>query len=58
MTGFVGLLIAVPLAASIGVLVRFALREQQQPMSAIDGVAAKREPGVDLGKRLGEQALP
>jgi predicted PurR-regulated permease PerM len=56
--GFVGLLIAVPLAASIGVLVRFALREQQQPMSAIDGVAAKREPGVDLGKRLGEQALP
>jgi predicted PurR-regulated permease PerM len=55
--GFVGLLIAVPLAASIGVLVRFALR-QQQPMSAIDGVAAKREPGVDMGKRLGEQALP
>lgn len=55
--GFVGLLIAVPLAASIGVLVRFALR-QQQPTSAIDGVAPKREPGVDLGKRLGEQALP
>jgi predicted PurR-regulated permease PerM len=56
--GFVGLLIAVPLAASIGVLVRFALR-QQQPMSAIDyGVAAKHEAGVDLGKRIGEQPLP
>ena len=28
--GFVGLLIAVPLAASIGVLVRFALRQPQE----------------------------
>jgi predicted PurR-regulated permease PerM len=28
--GFVGLLIAVPLAASIGVLVRFALRQLEE----------------------------
>jgi predicted PurR-regulated permease PerM len=55
--GFVGLLIAVPLAASIGVLVRFALR--QQPASAIDcNVAGELEPGVDLSKTLGERPLP
>jgi predicted PurR-regulated permease PerM len=55
--GFVGLLIAVPLAASIGVLVRFALR--QQPASTIDcNVAGELEPGVDLSKTLGERPLP
>ena len=55
--GFVGLLIAVPLAASIGVLVRFILR--QQPASAIDcNVAETLETGVDLSKTLGERPLP
>ncbi|HXE68905.1 MAG TPA: AI-2E family transporter [Hyphomicrobiaceae bacterium] len=55
--GFVGLLIAVPLAASIGVLVRFALR--QQPASAVDcNVAARFEAGADLSKTLGERPLP
>ncbi len=55
--GFVGLLIAVPLAASIGVLVRFILR--QQPASAIDcNVAGTLETGVDLSKTLGERPLP
>jgi predicted PurR-regulated permease PerM len=55
--GFVGLLIAVPLAASIGVLVRFSLR--QQPASAIDcNGAGTLETGVDLSKTLGERPLP
>jgi predicted PurR-regulated permease PerM len=55
--GFVGLLIAVPLAASIGVLVRFTLR--QQPASAIDcNGAGTLETGVDLPKTLGERPLP
>ena len=55
--GFVGLLIAVPLAASIGVLVRFTLR--QQPASAIDcNGAGTLETGVDLSKTLGERPLP
>ncbi|HEU0062017.1 MAG TPA: AI-2E family transporter [Hyphomicrobiaceae bacterium] len=55
--GFVGLLIAVPLAASIGVLVRFALR--QQPASAVDcEVEETLEAGVDLGKTLGERPAP
>jgi predicted PurR-regulated permease PerM len=55
--GFVGLLIAVPLAASIGVLVRFALRQQRA--SAIDCEATgELEAGVDLGKTLGERPSP
>jgi predicted PurR-regulated permease PerM len=55
--GFVGLLIAVPLAASIGVLVRFTLR--QQPASANDcNGAGTLETGVDLSKTLGERPLP
>lgn len=55
--GFVGLLIAVPLAASIGVLVRFTLR--QQPANPIDcNGAGTLETGVDLSKTLGERPLP
>ena len=55
--GFVGLLIAVPLAASIGVLVRFALR--QQPANSIDwDGAGKLEAGADLGKTLGKTPSP
>jgi predicted PurR-regulated permease PerM len=54
--GFVGLLIAVPLAASIGVLVRFALR--QQPASAIDCDATERAAGAGLAKTLGERPAP
>jgi len=55
--GFVGLLIAVPLAASIGVLVRFALRQQPASDVACDA-AGKLEPGVALGKTLGERQAP
>ena len=39
--GFVGLLIAVPLAASIGVLVRFAIAQYSLPAPRVDGGAPK-----------------
>jgi len=52
--GFVGLLIAVPLAASIGVLVRFALKHNLAP--AVDGSQpAPVRPEVDLGKTAPQQ---
>ena len=49
--GFVGLLIAVPLAASIGVLLRFALRGNATAPSDYE-VSAEFGPKVDLGTTL------
>jgi predicted PurR-regulated permease PerM len=49
--GFVGLLIAVPLAASIGVLLRFALRGHATAPSDYE-VSAEFGPKVDLGTTL------
>ena len=48
--GFVGLLMAVPLAASIGVLVRFALRNYRR--SASEPEASQFAPKVELGQTL------
>jgi hypothetical protein len=46
--GFVGLLIAVPLAAAIGVVVRFAMRQylvtQLEPLAAPPTVVSALEP--------------
>jgi len=49
--GFVGLLIAVPLAASIGVLLRFALRGNATAPSDYE-VSGEFGPKVDLGTTL------
>ena len=46
--GFIGLLIAVPLAASIGVLVRFAMR--QTGANCIGSNSAECRGGIDLSK--------
>jgi predicted PurR-regulated permease PerM len=48
--GIIGLLIAVPLAASIGVLVRFALK--QNLPSLIDSNSAQSRSELDLGARI------
>ena len=45
--GFVGLLIAVPLAAAIGVVIRFAMRQYQVSQSVVPTTApapARKEP--------------
>jgi predicted PurR-regulated permease PerM len=42
--GFVGLLIAVPLAAAIGVVIRFAIREYQESQLAPAAVISAPEP--------------
>jgi predicted PurR-regulated permease PerM len=55
--GFVGLLIAVPLAASIGVLVRFALRHSLAHSSASPAPAQFRAE-VDLSQKLPRPPLP
>jgi predicted PurR-regulated permease PerM len=53
--GIVGLLIAVPLAASIGVLVRFALR-QNRP-GRIDSNSAQSRSELDLGATISRPPL-
>jgi predicted PurR-regulated permease PerM len=48
--GFVGLLIAVPLAAAIGVVIRFAMRQYQVSQLAATTVVSAPEPS---GKKSG-----
>jgi predicted PurR-regulated permease PerM len=54
--GLIGLLIAVPLAAAIGVLVRFALRHSRSRASDAPSAEELRAP-VDLDKTSGP-AIP
>jgi predicted PurR-regulated permease PerM len=53
--GFVGLLIAVPLAASIGVLVRFALRQNRPWLIEPNSAQSKSE--LDLNTRISRPPL-
>ena len=41
--GFIGLLVAVPLAAALGVLLRFAIRKSQSPARGVDATASDGE---------------
>ena len=54
--GFVGLLIAVPLAAAIGVLARFALRRTESPFYT--GEPAAGPVGFTAAKRAGPDRTP
>src|SRR5262249_9759129 len=55
--GFVGLLLAVPLAAALGVLVRFALGHARP--SAVDGAGVgEGAVAADLGNTLDPRPLP
>ena len=49
--GFVGLLIAVPLAAAIGVLVRFAMRQYYASPLYAAAVVTDADPSMPLGKK-------
>jgi predicted PurR-regulated permease PerM len=53
--GFTGLIVAVPVAAAAGVLLRFGLRQYLASPLFRDGEAVDAEPALIAGARIGER---